>query len=155
MIRIYSFPPVYWVCTADLKVQDSHFANSIPRTNSEFQTTFQKEKKKERGVVFQVSILKVNPTLCQKGPLRYMGKSQTLCIMSRCIQASASPNPKGAPNPTYFTVSHLSLPAIIISLCPMGQIWVLALSQVVLALFFLTHFCFQYPSLLHACVYIF
>lgn len=112
-----------------------------------------RRKSKKGWVAFQVSILKVNPILCQKGPLRYMGKSQTLCIISRCIQPSASPNPKGAPNPTYFhcltplSSCHNYLPL------PHGSN-LDAPSQVVQALFFPTHFCFQYLSLLH-CVYVF
>lgn len=118
-----------------------------------FKLLFRMKKRRKGGLFFQL-VLKVNPILCQKGSLRYMGKSQTLCIMSRCIQPSASPNPKGAPNPTYFhcltplSSCHNYLPL------PYGPN-LGALSQSVLALFFPTHFCFQYPSLLHSCVYTF
>lgn len=58
---------------------------------------------RDSGFILKLlNILKVNPNMCQNETLRYMGTSQNVCMMSRCMQPSASPYPKGAPNPTYF-----------------------------------------------------
>lgn len=102
---------------------------------------------RDSGFILKLlNILKANPYLCQNETLRYMGKSQTVCMMSRCMQPSASPYPKGAPNPTYFPVSHLSLPVIIISLCPMDQIWMSFFELCSLPLFPPSSICNTLPS---------
>lgn len=79
-------------------------------------------KRKRKGVLKLLSILKVNLILRWKNPLRCMGKSQT-ASWGDARNLLPLLTPKELLIQQTFTVSHLSLPSTIISLCPMDQIW--------------------------------